>query len=144
MNDPFHATIKMTSGEEVLAQVVVTEENGVEFFLVVDPIIISENTTIDHERGVVISGLTPRKWLMYSNDDMVIVHKDKVITITEMDSFGIEFYERALLSAKASAPIKKKVEPKKHIGYLGNIGDNRKHLEDCFKLDTHDTTEQTD
>ena len=81
---------------------------------------------------------------MYSNDDMVIVYKDKVITITEMDSFGIDFYERALLAAKASAPIKRKVEPKKHAGYLGNTKDNRKYLENCFKLDAHDTTEQTD
>ena len=135
MKEPFHATIKMTSGEEVLAQVIETEEHGVEFFLVLDPIIISENTTVDHERGVVVSGLTPRKWLMYSNDDMVIVHKDKIITLTEMDSFGVDFYERALLSAKASAPIKKQVEPKKHSGYLGNTKEDRNYLERCFKLD---------
>ena len=98
MNDPFHATIKMTSGEEVLAEVVVTEEHGVKLLLLSDPIVISENTTVDHDRGVVVSGLTPKKWLMYSSDDMVIVHMDKVITINEMDSFGIEFYQKALLS----------------------------------------------
>ena len=51
MNEPFFATIKMTTGEEVLSEVMVTEENEVTFYVLRNPIIVTENTTIDPMKG---------------------------------------------------------------------------------------------
>ena len=47
MNEPFFATIKMITGEEVLSEIMVTEEHGTEFFVLSNPITIAENTTVD-------------------------------------------------------------------------------------------------
>ena len=125
MNEPFFATIKMITGEEVLSEIMVAEEHGTEFFVLSNPITITENTTIDPEKGMAFSGLIPKKWMLYANDDMSIIYKQHVVSMSEMDKFGVEFYRKALLAAKISSPIKRKVESKEHSGYLGSIKSNR-------------------
>ena len=140
MNDPFFATIKMTTGEEVLSEVMVTEENDVTFYVLRNPIVVTENTTVDPMKGVVMSGLIPKKWLMYSDDDMTIVHTQHVVTMSEMDKFGVDFYKKALIAAKVSTPIKRKVESKNHSGYLGKIQAQRDQIKRMYDK-SHDVPE---
>ena len=126
---PFFATLKLITCEEILSEVMPQEENDTEFFVLSDPIVITETPQIDKEQGVVLSVLAPRKWLMYSNEDLVIVYKNHVVSISEMDKFGIEFYKKALIAAKCSSPIKRKVETKNSTGYVGKIEALRKKLD---------------
>ena len=133
MNEtPFFSTIKLVTGEEILSEVMPQSENGTDFFILSNPIVIAENNQIDVEKGVVMSGLVPRKWMMYANADMTIVYKDHVVAISEMDKFGTDFYKKALVAAKCSSPIKKKVESEKNTGFLGKIDKYRQILEDKF------------
>ncbi len=133
MMDPFHATVKLITGEEVLAEVMPTEENGSEFFVLSNPIIISESVQIDQEKGVAISGLIPKKWMTYSSDDMSLVNKTHIVSISELDSFGVDFYEKALVVARATSPIKRKVTTDKNSGFVGKIESLRKKLEKDYK-----------
>ena len=133
MSEPFIATIKMITGEEVLCEVMPTEENGSEFFVISNPIVIAENVQIDQEKGIAISGLIPKKWMTYSSDDMSIVNRTHVVSISELDSFGIDFYENALVVARATSPIKKKVTTDKNSGFVGKIETLRKKLEKDYK-----------
>jgi len=133
MMDPFHATVKLVTGEEVLAEVMPTEENGTEFFLLSNPIIIAESVQIDQEKGVAISGLIPKKWMTYSSDDLSIVNRSHVISMSELDSFGVDFYEKALIVAKATSPIKKKVTTDKNSGFVGKIETLRNKLEKDYE-----------
>ena len=133
MMDPFHATVKLITGEEVLAEVMPTEENGSEFFVLSNPIIISESVQIDQEKGVAISGLIPKKWMTYSSDDMSLVNKRHIVSISELDSFGVDFYEKALVVARATSPIKRKVTTDKNSGFVGKIESLRKKLEKDYK-----------
>ena len=126
---PFFATLKLITCEEILSEVMPQEENDTEFFVLSDPIVITETPQLDAEKGVVTSVLAPRKWLMYSNEDLVIVYKNHVVSISEMDKFGIEFYKKALIAAKCSSPIKRKVETKNSTGYVGKIEALRKKLD---------------
>mgnify|MGYP003337077200 CR=1 FL=1 len=134
MNETFYATVKLLSGEEVLCQAIHVEEEGQELYLLSDPIVIDESSRLDPERGVAMSGMSPRMWMMYSNDDLVAVRKDHVITISEMDKFGKSFYEKALLIAKVSTPVKKRVDQSEHLGYLGEVDERRAYLERIFNL----------
>ena len=134
MLDNFHATLKLITGEEVLAQVAPTSENDQEFFVVSDPIVISETMNVDHQKGIAVSGLVPKKWQLYSSDNMTIIYKQHVVSISELDKFGIEFYEKALMAAKLSSPIKKRVDSKENVGYVGKVDDYRKSLENIFKI----------
>jgi len=134
MESSFYATIKLITGEEVLAEATLTEENGVEFFLVNDPIVINETMQIDHQKGVALSGLVPKKWQLYATDSMTIINKSHVISISELDKFGVEFYMKALIAAKLSSPIKRKVDTRENIGYVGNVDDARTLLEHLYDM----------
>ena len=137
----FFATLKLITCEEVLSEVMPQEENDTEFFVLSNPIVICESPQIDAEKGVVTSVLSPRKWMMYSNEDMVIVYKQHVVSISEMDKFGVDFYKKALIAAKCSSPIKRKVETKNHTGYLGKIEALRDKLNTDYDNSPDLTTE---
>ena len=129
MPECFFATMKLITSEEILAEVLPQEEEGTEFFVLSNPIIVNETVQVDQEKGVAMSGLVPRKWMLYSNEEMTIVYKNHVVAISEMDKFGVDFYRKALIAAKCSSPIKKKVDTKNHTGYIGKIDKLRKKLE---------------
>ena len=132
-DDSFFATVKLLTGEEILTEVMVCEENSEEFFVFHNPIVITENNHVDMQKGVVVSGLVPKKWMMYSSEDMQVVYKQHVVSISELDKFGVDFYHKALIAAKASSPVKRKVETDRHSGYVGKIEAFRSKLEDMFK-----------
>ena len=52
MNEQFHATLKLVTGEEVLARVMKTMEEGEVVFLLDEPIVIEENNSVDAEKGL--------------------------------------------------------------------------------------------
>jgi len=132
MLEPFHATIKMITGEEVLAEVYPTEENGIDFFVLSNPIIIQDSTQIDTEKGVAVSGLIPKRWMLFANDDLTLVNRSHVVTMSELDRFGVDFYQKALVAAKVTSPIKKKVESKDNSGFIDKIESFRERLQDLF------------
>ena len=133
MNDSFYATLKLSTTEEVLSEVMPAEENGTDFFVLQNPIVISESTQVDTEKGIVMSGLVPRKWMLYSNEDLAIVYKQHVVSVSELDKFGVDFYKKALIAAKCSSPIKKKVDTKNNTGFIGKIERMRKKLDKDYE-----------
>ena len=133
MNNSFYATIKLITGEEILAEATLTEENGSEFFLVNDPIVVNETMQVDHQKGIAVSGLVPKKWQLYASDSMTIIQKQHVISISEMDKFGVEFYMKALIAAKMSSPVKRKVDSADNVGYVGTVDETRMLLEDLYE-----------
>ena len=141
MNDqePFFATMKLVTGEEILAEIMASEESGSEFFIVGNPIVINETNQVDTQKGVMISGRVPKKWMMYASEDLTIVNKHHVVSISEMDKFGTDLYKKALIAAKISTPIKKQVETEKNTGFIGKIESFRKKLDGLYN-DSPDLT----
>ena len=130
----FHATLKLITGEEVLAEVCLSKEDDQEFFLINDAIVINETMQVDQEKGIAMAGLVPKKWMNYSSDSMTIIYKEHVISVSELDRFGVEFYKKALMSARMSSPIKKKVSSKENVGYVGSIDESREYLEAMYDM----------
>ena len=130
--DPFFATVKISTGEEVLSEILPTEENGEKFFVLNNPIVIHESTQVDSERGVVMSGLIPKKWMLFQNEELAILYPQHVISMSELDKFGIDFYRKALVAAKMASPVKRKVESDKNTGFVGKIEALRQTLESMF------------
>ena len=122
----------MITGEEVLAQVMPGDNEDEKFFVLSNPIVVHENMTIDQEKGVAVSGLIPKKWMVFANDDMTIVNRDHVVSMSELDKFGIQFYEKALIAAKVTSPVKRKVESEENSGFVGLIDKFREGLEGIF------------
>ncbi len=130
----FHATLKLITGEEVLAEVCLSKEGDQEFFLINDAIVINETMQVDQQKGIAIAGLVPKKWMNYSSDSMTIIYKQNVISVSELDRFGVEFYKKALVSARMSSPIKKKVSSEENVGYVGSIDESREYLEAMYDM----------
>jgi len=141
MNETFYATLKLITSEEILSEVLPQEEDGTEFFVLSNPILVTENQHVDMEKGVVMSGMVPRKWMLFSNEDLTILYKQHVVSISELDKFGADFYRKALIAAKCSSPIKRKVDSKKNSGYIGKIEQFRKKLRKTFD-NSPDLTEE--
>ena len=132
MNESFHAAMKLVTGEEVLAEITPTTENGTDFFIAFNPIVVNEQLQLDHKKGIAMAGLVPKKWMMYASDDMTIIYKTHVVSISEMDKFGIQFYNKALISAKMATPVKRKVSSSDNVGYVGKIEESRKLLDEIY------------
>ena len=133
MNEQFYASLKLITGEEVLARVMKIVENDQELLLLDDAIIMEESNSVDPEKGTLTTGLSPRRWMNFGGDGITVVYKDHVITISEMDKYAIEFYEKAVLAARITSPVKKKLKQQEHTGYLGTTEDFRKYLEKMYK-----------
>ena len=133
MNEQFCASLKLITGEEVLARVMKTVENGVELFLLDDAIIMEESNSVDPEKGTLTTGLSPRRWMNFGGDGITVVYKDHVITISEMDKYAIQFYEKAVIAARITSPVKKKLKQEEHTGYLGSTDAFRDYLERMYK-----------
>jgi hypothetical protein len=132
--EPFYASMKMITGEEVLAEVMPVEEsNNSSFFIVTNPIVVQEQHIIDHKRGMMAQTLSSRKWMVYGSEDTTIVNKNHVVSISEMDKFGINFYSHALNAAKIATPIQRKIDSEDNSGYIGTVEDERDRLKKLFE-----------
>ena len=55
-----------------------------------------------------------------------------MISISEMDKFGADFYKKALIAAKVSSPIKRRVSREENVGFDGKIEQSREALEKMY------------
>ena len=133
MGSDFHATIKLITGEEIFALVSVdhTEE---------DPIIIMQSPVImkvlSTGRG---SMMKIRPWLEVPGDDIYIIKYDRILTMSEVkDKMIISMYttycdEGDFDFGEFINEESSNHEVTKKMGYISNVEDARKKLEDLFK-----------
>ena len=133
MGSDFHATIKLITGEEIFALVSVdnTEE---------DPVIIMQSPVImkvlSTGRG---SMMKIRPWLEVPGDDIYIIKYDRILTMSEVkDKMIISMYTTYCDEGDFDFGEFINEEPSNHevtkqMGYISNVEDARKKLEDLFK-----------
>ena len=128
--EEFYASVKLISGEEVLAQVCYLPDD--------DKIVMNRPLQVEMARqkkgNVEIAGFALREWVMATFDEMFIVNKTHILTMTELDPTIKTFYEQTLSrieNAKNLTKLGNKL-PRKS-GYLGSIQDKKRSLEDIFK-----------
>ena len=133
MGSDFHATIKLITGEEIFALVSVdnTEE---------DPIIIMQSPVI---MKVLSTGkgsmMKIRPWLEVPGDDIYIIKYDRILTMSEVkDKMIISMYTTYCDEGDFDFGEFINEEPSNHevtkqMGYISNVEDARKKLEDLFK-----------
>ena len=126
----FLATLKLVSGEEVISMVLYLEDE--------DKVLLSNPFTVEASRQkqgqLEITGFSFKEWVMASFDDMYIIGRDHIITITEVQGPIKEFYEKNLEKIQSHKQLLHKPNklPRKS-GYLGSINDTKNTLEDIYK-----------
>ena len=131
MSDKFLAVVKLKTSEEVLAKIEMSPEGDV---LSLDcPAMIGESS-FTRKPGISIVKIEP--WIKTGREQTYIVEMSNVITICEIsDKDVIAAYNNFVKAYYESENPFQKTKPKmtKETGYISNVKDARKSLEDIFK-----------
>ncbi len=131
MSNKFLAVVKLKTGEEVIAKVELAPELDV---ISLDcPAMVGE-TSFSRKPGVSIIKIEP--WIKTGREQTYIVEMSNVITTCEVsDKDVIKAYNKFVKAYYETEPITEKPEQKmtKEMGYISNVKDARKSLENIFK-----------
>ena len=126
MEEEFYASIKLMSGEEIVAKV--SYDNDEDVLIIENPRLVN---VIEMKKGPSnMKGFTFDSWMAATYDEMFIIKKDHILTITELDTKIQKFYKRFL--EKENGEESTKVDIKKQQGYMSTVKESRKSLEDLY------------
>ncbi len=127
MEDDFYATIKFKNGEEIFAKVAVSEEEDRTMLVLSNPVMATEVKT----KGSLV-GYKVEPWLKTSREDMFIIDKADILTISESnDVHMISMFQQFV----ADSDKMKRGEPKlsRQMGYISNVRDAKDILEKLYR-----------
>lgn len=125
--DEFYASLKLTSGEEILALVMV-DNNGVpEDIVVSNPVVCEE---IRSSGTNIPMGYKFEPWMKLTDDDTFVISLKKVITISQINSTELINTYKDLVEHgfKATNP-----DLTKDMGYINSVSKARDILEKLYK-----------
>ena len=124
--DEFYASIKLTSGEEILALVMV-ELGQTENIVVSNPVVCQE---IRSSGTNIPMGYKFEPWMKLTDDDTFVVSLEKIITVSEINSSElIDTYKDLVEHGfKATNP-----DLTKDMGYISSVSKARDILEKLYK-----------
>ena len=131
MSNKFLAVVKLSTSEEVIAKIELSSEGDV---LSLDcPAMIGESS-FTRKPGISIVKIEP--WIKTGREQTYIVEMSNIITICEVsDKDVITAYNKFVKAYYQTEISLKKPKPKmtKEMGYISNVKDARKSLENIFK-----------
>ena len=131
MSDKFLAVVKLKTGEEVIAKVKISPE--VDTMSLDCPAMVG-HSNFTRKPGISVIKIEP--WIKTGREQTYIVKMSNVITTCEVhDKDVIKAYNRFVKAYYETEPPMEKPNPKmtKEMGYISNVKDARKSLENIFK-----------
>ena len=131
MSDKFLAVVKLNTGEEVIAKIEVAPELDV--ISLNCPAMIG-HSSFTRKPGISIIKIEP--WIKTGRERTYIVEMSSIITTCEVhDKDVIKAYNKFVKAYYEIEEELKKPKPKmtKEMGYISNVKDARKSLENIFK-----------
>ena len=131
MSDKFLAVVKLKTGEEVIAKIELSPD--VDAMSLTCPAMIGESS-FTRKPGVSVVKIEP--WIKTGRERTYIVEMNNIITTCEVsDKDVIKAYDKFVKAYYDSENIIQKPNQKmtKEMGYISNVKDARKSLENIFK-----------
>ena len=131
MSDKFLAVVKLKTGEEVIAKIEPSPELEV---ITLDCPAMVGHSNFSRKPGVSVIKIEP--WIKTGREQTYIVEMSNVITTCEVsDKDVIRAYNKFVKAYYETEPCIEKSKPKmtKEMGYISNVKDARKSLENIFK-----------
>lgn len=130
MEEEFYATIKLVSGEEVVAKVCYLPDE--------DKVILDRPLAVENAKQkkgqMEVTGFALKEWISATFDEMFIIKRDHILTMTEISDEIQEFYEKTLNRIESGKNLAGKGgKLPRTSGYLGSIKEMKKSLEDIYK-----------
>lgn len=127
MEEEFYAVVKLVSGEEIFGIVSPTNEDGVDYLLIYEPIKILPLTVSEDAYYYKVE-----PWLKLSKETLFVIEKSKIITVIESsDKQFIQLYKRYIVTKDTTSAGNYKLS--KNEGYINNVKDVRSILEKIYK-----------
>ena len=131
MSDKFLAVVKLKTGEEVIAEIEVASELDV--ISLYCPAMIG-HSSFTRKPGISVIKIEP--WIKTGRERTYIVEMSNIITTCEVsDKDVIKAYNKFVKAYYETESFIEKPKPKmtKEMGYISNVKDARKSLENIFK-----------
>ena len=134
MEPDFIATIKLTTGEELISKV---------SYMPDDDSLVLENpmsvTRVDQQKkNIRVNGFALSEWIHSTFDNMFVLPKQHVITMTEIEDKKIsEFYTESVRRHTTEINhFRESYDPQsftREMGHLGSVKNTKRFLEDLYK-----------
>ena len=134
MEPDFIATIKLTTGEELISKV---------SYMPDDDSLVLENpmqvVSIDQQKkNIRIAGFALTEWIHSTFDHMFVLPKQHVLTMTEIEDDKIQnFYNitvaKHMVELTSFKDSQQSMEFTRDMGKLGSVQNTKKLLEDLYK-----------
>ena len=131
MSDKFLAVVKLKTGEEIIAKVKISPEVDV---ISLDCPAMVGHSNFSRKPGLSVIKIEP--WIKTGREKTYIVEMSNIITTCEVfDKDVIKAYNKFVNAYYETEIPVKKPKPKmtKEMGYISNVKDARKSLENIFK-----------
>ena len=130
MSDKFLAVVKLKTGEEVIAKIKTSPDVDV---ISLDCPAMVGHSNFTRKPGISVIKIEP--WIKTGREQTYIVEMSNIITTCEVsDKDVIKAYNKFVKAYYDTEDIVKKPKPKmtKEMGYISNVKDARKSLENIF------------
>ena len=130
MEEEFYATVKLLSGEEIVAKVCyLPDEDKV---MLERPLIV-ENAK-QRKGHMEVTGFALKEWISATFDSMFIIKRDHILTMSEIEGEIVDFYEKTLNRLEGGKSLAGRGNKlPRGSGYLGSVKEMKKSLEDIYK-----------
>ena len=130
MEEEFYATVKLLSGEELVAKVCYLPDE--------DKIMLDRPMTVENAKQrkgqLEVTGFALKEWISATFDTMFVIKRDHVLTMIEIEGELVDFYEKTLLRLEGGKSLAGRGNKlPRGSGYLGSVKEVKKSLEDIFK-----------
>lgn len=145
MEEEFYSTIKLSSGEELVAKICyLPDEDSI---LVENPMVVEPMNQKKGKQN--IEGFVLREWIHATYEDVFIIRMNQIITLSELDDNIKEFYlniveekskhpkarkeEKIDMGKYSDSKARQNIKDLSEKGYLGSVEYTKKILEEIFK-----------
>tara|TARA_B100001250_G_C19270005_1_gene558652 strand:- start:108 stop:518 length:411 start_codon:yes stop_codon:yes gene_type:complete len=134
MEEEFIATIKLTTGEEIISKVSYMPED--------DSLVLENPMSVSHiaqqKKNLHINGFALHEWIHSTFDHMFILPKQHVLTMTEVEDprikhFYTESVKRHVIELDAFKKVSNPQNFTRNMGKVGSVQNTKKLLEDLYK-----------
>lgn len=130
MEEEFYASIKLVSGEEIVSKVCYLPDE--------DKILLDKPLQVEQARqkkgSLEVTGFTLKEWISATYEDMFVIRRDHILTITEIAGEIQIFYEKTINRLEnGRVLVGKGNKLPRRSGYLGSVESMKKSLEEIYK-----------
>lgn len=128
MEEEFYATIKLLTGEELISKVCYCTDEDV--LILEKPLLVEP--ALQKKGAMEVNGFSLREWIIASFDQMFVLEKKNILTMTEVEDKIINFYNLTIKKITEGNISKPSDKLSRKSGYLGSIERKKKSLEDLY------------